>query len=381
MNLAYSLHQGCKGGVRFVGADLASRLSEGRQLLEFLEGLGLRSHVHCLQEDPTQYSLDPGATHAWMAGYDTLGLHRALALEFDSDAQAMRRQIVVAMLAGPVPFDFPNFSELKAAVEIRERIVADARVTALAFKTASAERPEDCWVYDESTGFTLRPDRSLEMALRLATQPDVSGRLYDFSCYRASEYVILLALAETLPRYNPALAMQLQEQWERKAIMSGQFHDVFMREYGTQEVPLPQRYYVPGDRLWFRNPDEASADATGYEGSWVFYLGDGLFSDFWRQGRTYTLESKCLEIYHWRHGTYTDAAGELQIDEAIVEAHIAESLKDAGEVRRIQAQMQRYREGRGIYTDAGGCIDTTREYPRWVCPGTADMVLPPPSSS
>jgi hypothetical protein len=134
---------------------------------------------------------------------------------------------------------------------------------------------------------------------------------------------------------------------------------------------------VPGDRLWFRNPDEASADATGYEGSWVFYLGDGLFSDFWRQGRTYTLESKCLEIYHWRHGTYTDARGELQINEDIVEAHIAESLKDPAEVTRIQALMQRYREGRGIYTDAGGCIDTTREYPRWVCPGTADLVLPP----
>jgi hypothetical protein len=83
-----------------------------------------------------------------------------------------------------------------------------------------------------------------------------------------------------------------------------------------------------------------------------------------------------LEVYHWRHGTFTNADGELQIDEAVVEARIAESLKDPAEVARIQALMQRYREGRGIYTDAGGCIDTTREYPRWVCPETADLVLP-----
>ncbi len=376
MNLAFSVAQTCKGGIRFVGAQLTERLSDGRQLLALVESLGLQGRVHCVGHAADRYSLDMGATHAWMAGYDTLGLHQALALEFGQDALSMRRQILVAMLAGPVVFDFPSFMELMATIEVRERIVADARETALAFKTASAERPEECWAYDQSTGFTLRPNHSLEVALRRATQPDVSGRLYDFSCYRATEYVILLALAETLPRYNPALALQLQEQWERKAIMSGQFHDVFMREYGTQEAPLPGRYYVPGDRLWFRNPDEASADATGYEGSWVFYLGDGLFSDFWRKGRTYTLESKCLEIYHWRHGTYTDQAGELQIDEVIVEEHIAKTLEDPMELARIEALMQRYREGRGIYTDAGGCIDTTREYPRWVCPGTADMVLP-----
>jgi hypothetical protein len=38
--------------------------------------------------------------------------------------------------------------------------------------------------------------------------------------------------------------------------------------------------------------------------------------------------------------------------------------------------MTRYREARGIYTNAGGCIDTTREFSRWVRPGTADLKLP-----
>jgi hypothetical protein len=41
-----------------------------------------------------------------------------------------------------------------------------------------------------------------------------------------------------------------------------------LREHGTVESPLPARWFVPGDRVWFRNPDERSADAEGFEGSW-----------------------------------------------------------------------------------------------------------------
>jgi hypothetical protein len=33
----------------------------------------------------------------------------------------------------------------------------------------------------------------------------------------------------------------------------------------------------------------------------------------------YTLTSKCLELFHWRHATYRNRGGELQIDETKVE--------------------------------------------------------------
>src|SRR3546814_17994260 len=75
----------------------------------------------------------------------------------------------------------------------------------------------------------------------------------------------------------------LQRQWETRAIMSGQFHDVFLHEFGSMTEPLPPKYYIPGDRLWFRNPDEHSSNVEGYEGSWVFYVGDGLFTNFWKR--------------------------------------------------------------------------------------------------
>ncbi len=40
------------------------------------------------------------------------------------------------------------------------------------------------------------------------------------------------------------------------------------------------------------------------------------------------------------------------------------------------ARMTRWREPRGVYTEAGGCMDTTREFARWVRPGTSDMAIP-----
>ena len=142
------------------------------------------------------------------------------------------------------------------------------------------------------------------------------------------------------------------------------------------EAPLPARYFVPGDRVWFRNPDEASAEASGFEGSWVMYLGNGLFTNFWKRDQPYTLTRKCVEIYHWRHGLYRDAQGDDRIDEVRIEPMIQATLDDPAELAQVMARMTRYREPRGIYTDAGGCIDTTREFARWICPGTCDLSLP-----
>jgi hypothetical protein len=159
------------------------------------------------------------------------------------------------------------------------------------------------------------------------------------------------------------------------AIRSAQFHDVFCIEYGSMQAPLPTRYYVPGDRLWFRNPDECSADVTGFEGSWVMYMGGGLFSNFWRQNKPFTMDAKCLEIYHWRHAWYTDAQGQLQMDETEVEARVAQTLHDPAQARAIIERMMRLRDPRGVYAD-GGCIDATREYPRWFSQAGGNLQLP-----
>jgi hypothetical protein len=313
---------------------------------------------------------------AWAPGFDTLSLCTKLKLDTLNRPEDLQREIILALLMSPILFEFPSMNELASAVRIRGNIVRAARKTMLAFHTEEALRPAQSWTYREGSGFILLPGASLINALIQATQPEPEGEMFAFSCYRATEYLILLGIAQELQTCNPALFDQLQNQWRKRAIMSGEFHDVFLREIGSMQTPIAPRFYVPGDRTWFRNPDAASADAAGFEGSWVLYLGDGLFANFWKRDQHYTLSYKCLEIFHWRDGLYLDAQGELSVNEPLVEQRVAETQKDPLEVERIFSLMNRYREPRGVYTEAGGCIDTTREMARWVCPETADLVLP-----
>lgn len=364
------------GGIEVTGRTLDEVAAIRRQVLAQLEAAGLRDAVAVTDHGgAVRFRLQAALAADWAPDHDTTGLCRRLGLHSkDTDAD-LEMEILVALLLCPVTFAFPSAQELASGVRIRRNIVKAARRTTLAFDTMEAERPEHYWTYRESSGFTILPGKSMITALLKATQPDESGRLFSFSCYRATEYVILLGIAQELADCNPPLLQELQHLSEVRAVMSGEFHDVFLREYGSMEQPLPPKYYVPGDRTWFRNPDSRSSDIEGYEGSWVFYLGDGLFTNFWKRNQAYTLTGKCLELYHWADAAVPDATGKLWMDESEVERLVGETSKDPLKVQAILARMQRYREPKGVYID-GGCIDTTRECPRWVCPGTADLVVP-----
>lgn len=363
---------------------LPSSRAGNTALLAILERLGARDLAPVVMSESgvdgrgrwLRLWLSPAVGKAWAPGHDTMGLAAHLGLrtlELDSDLQ---REILITLLMNPSGLDFPSVDELESAGCIRRNIVHAARRTSLAFDTNAVERPEDCWRYDQDHGFTLLPGVPLIEALVKTTQPEVSGRLYSFSCYRATEYVTLLGIAQELRRTHPELFERLQDLWRQRAIQSGEFHDVFLREQGSTDTPLPPLYYVPGDRVWFRNPDEASADACGFEGSWVMYLGSGLFTNFWKHSQPYTLTRKCVEVYHWRHGLYQDAEGEAQIDEVRIEPLIKATLNDPEALAAVMARMTRWREPRGVYTGAGGCMDTSREFARWVRPGTSDMTIP-----
>jgi hypothetical protein len=365
------------GGILIRVARIADLAAERQRLLDLARQAGLSNLIELsnADEQPLRFRLRPEAQQQYAPAFGTLHLCERFALQPDSNAADLEKEILLAMLLGPVTFEYPSVAELAASIRIRRNIVTAARRTALAFDTDKIERPVDYWTYSEETGFILKPGKPLIDALRMATQPDTSGQQYAFSCYRATEYVILLGLAEELADCNPALLQQLQQRWQARSIMSGLYHEVFLREYGSMEAPLPPLYYVPGDRLWFRNPDERSSDVTGYEGSWVLYLGGGLFTNFWKCDKPYSMTDKCIEIYHWRDGLYLDANGEPQMDESIVEERVRATMHKPGEVARILERMMRLRDPKGVYAE-GGCIDTSREYLRWVCPGTSDIVLP-----
>jgi hypothetical protein len=348
------------------------------ELVDRLASLGLSSYI-ATRASPAgggiAFELNEAAASALAPDADTLQLCAKLGLDPAGNAEDLEREILLALMLSPIRFEYQDYAELASAVNVRKNIIAAAGKTVLAFDTTwGAERPEDCWTFSDERGFTVLPGKPLIEALRKATQPEVSGKLYAFSCYRATEYVILLGLAEELERSNPHLLARLQRQWETRAIKSGAFHAMFLVEYGSLAAPLPLRHYVPGDRLWFRNPDNRSSDIDGYEGSWVFYLGNGQFTNFWKPGQAYTLTSKCLEIYHWRNGVCDDPDGNLRMDEALVDERVQASLSNPDEVLAILGQMMRWRDPQGVYV-AGGCIDTSREYPRSIYPGASEFPL------
>ena len=308
-------------------------------------------------------------------GYDTLNLNKQLGMDTVRHPEQLDLEIVLCLARAPVAYCFPSLEELQAAVRVRHFAVEAARRTELAFNPDGYERPQDCWTYDDSSGFLLRPGVDMVEALIKTTQPEVSGQqLYTFSCGRAAEYIVLLAIAQELKGNNPALYGALQKQWQTRALLADDFNDAFIYEVGSLERPLPMRFYVPGSRLWFRNPDSHSADVEGFEGSWVVYHGGGEFCNLWERAKPFTLTDKCLEIYHWRDGVYFDAAGKIKMNEDIVRKKVAQTKQSQAETQRIVERMMRYRDVRGVYAE-GGCIDASRDVVRWVCPGSSDLAL------
>ena len=107
----------------------------------------------------------------------------------------------------------------------------------------------------------------------------------------------------------------------------------------------------------------------------MLYLGGGQFTNFWTADPPYTLHSKCLEMFQWRHAAYTDAADEVRIDESVLEQRLQALATDPTQTAQILRQMLRLRSPPGA-ADPGGCLDASRESPRHVWPGSADLVLP-----
>lgn len=368
------------GGVRITGDRHHACDEAASGLREWLRAHALSAQASgCVQhqrdEQGHRFSLRAKPAVAWAPQFDTLKLAERLRIDPQHNDTDLEREIMVAMLMAPEAMVFPSFEAFESAVRVRCNTVRAARKAALAFDTEAVERPADCWRYSEASGFTIQPGCDLVEALHKATQPGPGEPLYTFSCYRATEYVLLLAIAQEAARAYPDLSRALQAQWERRAIQSGEFHDVFLREYGSMDAPVPPRYYVPGDRVWFRNPDPDSADAPGYEGSWVVYLGSGQFNNFWKTDAHFSFESKCVEIFHWRHGAWKNEHGKVEIDESEVERCVASTLADPQETARVLGLMQRPRDPRGVYAQ-GGCIDRTREFALHLGEGSDRIRLP-----
>jgi hypothetical protein len=264
------------------------------------------------------------------------------------------------MALSPDVMYFGSEQELKSNLRMRCTVVQVASRTELNFDTSSITRPQAYWIYTKENGFLLRQGVSLADGLERALCPDVSGFTYAFSCQRASEYLILYAVVCELQKVNKTGLNDVEQQWRKRALTGDDFLFRFLGERGTRENPMPMRYYIPGDRIWFKNPDDHSSDLEGFEGSWVIYLGGGRFCNLWDRHRPYTLEEKCLEIYYWSQCVEVSPAGILWMNEAVVKEQVEKALHEQDLSGPILKKMMVYRDPTGVYAE-GGCIDLSRD--------------------
>ena len=272
----------------------------------------------------------------------------------------MIAEIILAMALSPQTIPFKTIRDFKSALRMRRNAVDVASRTELSFDTDAITRPQAYWIYNKENGFLLRQGVSLAEGLERALCPDVSGSTYAFSCQRASEYLMLYAVVRELSKVNQAGLHAVEEQWRKRALMGDDFLFRFLEERGTRENPMPMRYYIPGDRIWFKNPDDHSSDIEGFEGSWVIYLGGGRFCNLWDRERPYALEEKCLEIYYWSQCVEVSLAGLPWMNEVAVNERVQLALSDPAIKNPILEKMMVYRDPAGVYAD-GGCIDLSRD--------------------
>ncbi len=305
---------------------------------------------------------------------DILELAKHLRLESATSRQDLETEILVSLLLSPVAFRFVDSLDLASVVRTRANIVESARKTQIDFRTDEADRPAEFWSYDESRGFLLRHGQPLIPAIETALCPTSPGRRYSFSCWRATEYVMLLGIAREAEHSNPGLLRQMTQQAEIRALKGTAFDPAFVESYGSDSQPLPTHFYVPGDRTWFRNPDLESAEVTGFEGSYTFYLGSGCFADFWESGSTPSLRDKCIEIHFWRTATLRNADGTLHLDEELAKRLAAKAAQQPAVLRQILDETLRLQAPPGHA--GGGCVERTRDAPRRVTPTACTLDLP-----
>ena len=346
---------------------LAGRVDSERRLRQAqrcLRYLGIDDLVDCsLSTGGNERHLHFRASHRLLAlcpDFDTANITTFLRTRQSNKDPALMSEIILAMALSLNIVYFGSEQDLKSNLRMRCTVVQLASRTELNFDTSSITRPQAYWIYTKENGFLLRQGVSLADGLERALCPDVSGYTYAFSCQRASEYLMLYAVVCELQRVNKTGLNDVEQQWRKRALTGDDFLFRFLGEHGTRENPMPMRHYIPGDRIWFKNPDDHSSDIEGFEGSWVIYLGGGRFCNLWDCRSPYTLEEKCLEIYYWSQCVEVSPAGIPWMNEAVVKERVQLALDDPAIKKPILQKMMVYRDPAGVYAD-GGCIDLSRD--------------------
>ena len=219
--------QGEHRGLRIGGAAPATDPSRVRQRLRaWLDELSLLDFVQIdLAGGAVEARLVGAFASAWAPGLDTTRLENVLSEQCGHDARHVEREVLAGLLLSPLALDFPTFEEFESAVRIRTNTAEVSATAALRFDV-DQNRPEAYWEPIDTGSFVLREGCSLVQGLSAAVQPLPEDEPYGFGCYRASEYMMLLAIAQEAAYCHPELKQRLRDRSTRRPIESREFHDV-----------------------------------------------------------------------------------------------------------------------------------------------------------
>lgn len=135
-------------------------------------------------------------------------------------------------------------------------------------------------------------------------------RKYSIGCLAAARLLMLQGILDYYNRVSPNPEML---SFILEKIKKGGFklYDIDPDRHNPKgklliiEEKIPAKNIIPGDWLYFKNPDKISREKFGYEGSNVIYLGNNKFVDFYNSNNHgYTIEEKFHSVYQWRNGVF-----------------------------------------------------------------------------
>jgi len=160
---------------------------------------------------------------------------------------------------------YPDVRDLSFELRMREATIAAARAlnaSGAGFETFDTSRcNEEYWLREPNGAFRLRSDRSPADGIR---DIFVNGPLYGFECATAIVIVFYKAALDTIG----------VEQFNRLFANTYLFHWNVDRDLGLTTVPTTR--YVPGDCLYFDNPD-VNPQTMQWQGENVILLGPDLY--------------------------------------------------------------------------------------------------------
>lgn len=322
---------------------------DSNKFIFFTDNLHIYQYI---ENNNNNFKLRKDISNILMPQYNTLNLRKNMdnIIIIKNKNTELTIEIILCLLNNPKLIIYESFDNFKEELNIRQNIVKYGYQTHVEFSSSNVKRPLD-YFYSVNDNILLLENKSLINGIIKSIIPD--DKLYTFTCYRITENIVLLAILLEAKNKLPELVDKIETIYRKKSIKSKQFHTIFMRE--SLEL-MPSRYYTPGDRVWFKNPDEKSSTINGYEGKWTIYLNNGLFCDFWKDGHSinhhFTIEEILIEIYNWRYSIDNN-----EIDEDTVHNLNINIKNNVNLMNTIIHDMSRYNNN-------GGAIDRTREYPQ-----------------